>query len=79
MNKFIRYWNQNRLMIIIVLIIIVLVIAVIQTVNYLLGNINEPLIQTEEKIPDLSRPTESVLSGEKVPEENSHENTNVIK
>ena len=79
MNKFIRYWNQNRLMIIIILIIIVLVIAVIQTVNYLLGNINEPLIQTEEKIPDLSRPTESVLSGEKVPEENSHENANVIK
>ena len=79
MNKLIRYWNQNRLMIIIILIIIVLVIAVIQTVNYLLGNINEPVTQEEEKIPDLSRPTESALSGEEVPEENSQENANAIK
>ena len=79
MNKLIRYWNQNRLKIIITIIIIVLIIVVIQIINNFLANIQGSSTQTEWKVPDLSRPTESVLSGEEIPEETADKNAEIIK
>ena len=79
MNKLIRYWNQNRLKIIITILIIVLIIVVIQIINNFLANIQGSSTQTEWKVPDLSRPTESVLSGEEIPEETADKNAEIIK
>ena len=79
MNKLIRYWNQNRLMIVIMVIIIVLIIVVIRVVNGIMSNMQESVIQAEEKIPDLEKPTESVLGGGEMTEEVSTENTEIIK
>ena len=79
MNKLIRYWNQNRLKIIITIIIIVLIIVIIQVINSFLDDIQDPTIQTEQKIPDLSNPSESVLSGEEIPEETAEGNAEIIK
>ena len=79
MNKLIRYWNQNRLMIVIIIIIIVLVIAIIRVINGLLENTKEVVEQEKWKIPDLSNPTESVISGGEVTQEEADENSIVIK
>ena len=79
MNKLIRYWNQNRMKIIITVIIIVFIVILIQTINAILKNTRHEENENKEKIVDMSIPSESVISGEELPEETTQENVNIIK
>ena len=81
MNRFIRYWNQNRVRIIITILIIAFIIILIQTINYILGQAqdNETGNRENTTIEDTSRPSESVISGEEIPEETTDTNVNIIK
>ena len=79
MNKLIRYWNQNRLKIIITGIIIVFIIILIQTINAILKNTRLEENEKKETIVDTSRPSESVITGEKLPEETTDSNVETIK
>ena len=78
MKKLIRYWNQNRLKIIIIGIIIVFIIILIQVINGILEK-TKPDPSTEKVvIKDTSKPSESVITGEEVKEEVTENNTNII-
>ena len=79
MNKLIRYWNQNRLKIIITGIIIVFIIILIQTINAILKNTRLEENENKETIVDTSKPSESVITGEKLPEETTDSNVETIK
>lgn len=81
MNRFIRYWNQNRVRIIITILIIAFIIILIQTINYILGQAqdNETGNRENTTIEDTSRPSESVISGEEIPEETTDTNVNIIQ
>lgn len=79
MNRFIRYWNQNRFKIIITLIIVVFIWLLIYIINSILANIPQESINTNVTIQDSSKPTESVITGEEMPEETVNENTNLIQ
>ena len=79
MNKLIRYWNQNRLKIIITGIIIVFIIILIQTINAILKNTRLEENENKETIVDTSRPSESVITGEKLPEKTTDANVETIK
>ena len=78
MNRFIRYWNQNRGKIIMTIAIIAFVIVIIQIFDNLLENTNSSST-SQNKVVDKNKPTESVITGEKVSEEKTEENTRVIK
>lgn len=78
MKKLIRYWNQNRLKIIIIGIIIVFIIILIQVINGILAR-TKPEFNTENtEIKDTSKPSESVITGGEVKEEVTENNTNII-
>ena len=79
MKKLIRYWNQNRLKIIITVIIIVFIIILIQVINSILKNVNVVENINNGQIIDTSKPTESVITGEKLPEEKVNTNVELIK
>lgn len=79
MNKLIRYWNQNRLKIIITGIIIVFIIILIQTINAILKNTRFEENENKETIVDTSKPSESVITGEKLPEKTTDANVETIK
>lgn len=79
MKKLIRYWNQNRLKIIIIGIIIVFIIILIQTINGILERVNTDSNETNVVIKDTSIPGESVITGEELPEETTNTNVNIIK
>lgn len=79
MKKLIRYWNQNRLKIIITVIIIVFIIILIQVINSILKNVNIVENINNGQIIDTSKPTESVITGEKLPEEKVNTNVELIK
>ncbi len=79
MNKLIRYWNQNRLKIIITGIIIVFIIVIIQTINSILKGVSTSQNLKENTIIDTSKPSESVITGEELPEETTDTNVNIIK
>lgn len=79
MKKLIRYWNQNRLKIIITVIIIVFIIILIQAINQILENTRVPESAKNETIVDTSRPSESVITGEEIPKETADENVEIIK
>ena len=81
MNKFIRYWNQNRNDIIKLIAIIAFIIIIIQLLNKMLvnSNKNKTEIQNETTIKDVKKPTQSVITGQKVSKAQTEENTNVIE
>lgn len=79
MKKLIRYWNQNRLRIIITGIIIVFIIILIQAINTILKNTRVEENQNKETIVDTSKPSESVITGEGLPEETTNQNVDTIK
>lgn len=79
MNKLIRYWNQNRLRIIITVLIIAFIIILIQIINSILESTRSTSNSGNKIIEDTSRPSESVLTGEKIPEKDTDENINIIK
>lgn len=80
MNRFIRYFNQNRVRIIITILIVVFIIVLIQTINYILKQ-SQPDIQptNQTEIEDTSIPSESVITGEKIEKETTEVNTDIIK
>lgn len=78
MNRFIRYWNQNKNKIIITILIVVFIIILIQTINYILGQIQNEPQPSNSDIEDTSRPSESVMTGERLPEETTDNNIEII-
>ena len=82
MNKFIRYYNQNRKKVWIAIIIIAFAIFMIQIVNQLMGELNKQNAQNENTIAKTQpkdSPSTSVITGTKVEEEQTKENTTIIK
>lgn len=79
MKKLIRYWNQNRLKIIITVLIIVFIIILIQAINGILASTKPDYTSNNVYIKDSSKPSESVISGGEVKEEVTEENTEIIK
>lgn len=79
MNKLIRYWNQNRLRIIITVLIIAFIIILIQVINSILESTRTTSESGNKIIEDTSRPVESVITGEKLPNETTNENVDMIK
>ena len=80
MNRFIRYFNQNRVKVVIIILIIAFIIFLIYTINNILGRVNDNIEYEESNvIVDSSRPTESVISGEKIPEETTNYNVEIIE
>lgn len=78
MNRFIRYWNQNRKKIIITIVIIVFVIIIIQLVNSFLKQRASQREERNKETLSSTQPIESVITGTKVPEEITKQNTDVI-
>lgn len=78
MKKFIRYLNQNRIKVIITIFIIVFLIALIHTINNILGQAQTEQPSTNSIIEDTSRPSESVITGEELPEETTDANIEII-
>lgn len=77
MNKFIRYWNQNRKKIIIIIAVIAFIIILIQIINSILANGAKTEINSERK--DKTKPSQSVITGGEVPERITDNNTETIK
>ena len=79
MNRFIRYLNQNRVRVVIIILVIAFIIILIQTINHILGQVNNTATPEQENvIEDDSRPSESVISGEEITEEATNNNINII-
>ena len=80
MNRFIRYFNQNRVKVVIIILIIAFIIFLIYTINNILKRVNDNVEYGEPNtVVDTSRPTESVITGEEIPEETVEENSNIIE
>ncbi len=80
MNRFIRYFNQNRIRIIITILIVVFIIIIIQVVNYILKQSRTEYQPSNSiTIEDTSIPSESVITGEKLPEETTNTNIETIQ
>lgn len=77
-NRIIRYFNQNRIKVIITIFIIVFIIVLIYTVNNILANRPQTILP-EDTIIDSGIPSESVISGTKVEEEKTENNISIIK
>lgn len=80
MNKWIRYWNQNRKKVIITIAVIAFIIIIIQIINNFMGNMQKR--ENKEKnntVVDKTNPIQSTLTGEKVSENITKQNTDVIK
>lgn len=78
MNRFIRYFNQNRVGIIIAILIVAFIIILIQAINNILKQSQTEEEITESVIQDSSRPVESVITGEELTEETTDNNLNII-
>ena len=78
MNRFIRYFNQNRVKIIIAILIVAFIIILVQAINNILKEMQTEEEPTEPVIQDSSRPVESVITGEELTEETTDNNLNVI-
>ena len=78
MNRFIRYFNQNRVKIIIAILIVAFIIILIQAINHILKQSQTEEELTESVIQDSSRPVQSVITGEELTEETTDNNLNVI-
>lgn len=80
MNRFIRYWNQNRKNILITLLIVIFIFIIIKVINNLLKEDNKNISYTNTiQIEDTSIPKESVITGQEVPEEITNNNLDIIK
>ena len=78
MNRFIRYFNQNRVKIIIAILIVAFIIILIQALNYILKQSQTEIQLSNSTIVDTSMPSQSVITGEEVPEETTDININII-
>ena len=79
MNRIIRFFNQNRIRIIITILIIVFILSIIYAVNKILEQTRTDISQVSNHIEDSSVPIESVITGEEIDEEVTLENTNTIR
>ena len=80
MKKLVKYWNQNRIKVIITIFIIVFVIVLINVLNGLMEQVQNNVGETNTNgITDTARPSESVISGDSVSEDVTDENTEIIK
>lgn len=80
MNRFIRYWNQNRRKIIIAILIVAFVILIIRTINYILiQDTEEHITRVNTVVQDSSIPSESVLTGESLSTEVTNINMDLIE
>lgn len=77
MNRFIRYWNQNRKKIIITIAIIAFIFLLTRLLNYIAKNNNES--EENRAIIHTSKPIQSVITGENVSEEITDNNTQIIQ
>lgn len=78
-NRIIRYFNQNRIKVIITIFVIVFIIILIYTVNSILANREPENTQRNDTIIDSSVPSESVITGETVDTDKTEANTNLIE
>lgn len=78
MNRFIRYFNQNRVKIIIAILIVAFIIILVQAINNILKEMQTEEEPTEPVIQDSSRPVESVITGEELTEKTTDNNLNII-
>ena len=79
MQKLISFWNQNRVKIVIIGLIIIFIIILIFTINTILSTNTENTNQvTENKIVDISKPTESVITGESISENITENNMKMV-
>lgn len=78
MNRFIRYFNQNRIRIIITILIVAFIVLIIQLINYILKQNVPESIQADTDIVDTSVPKESVITGDELAEEVTEANVNII-
>lgn len=85
MNNIIRMWNQNRKKIIVIVLVVVFCFLIIQALNQRAKNqlknrnLNEETISKEEQEKIKNLPTTSIITGEKVKEETTKTNVNVIE
>lgn len=79
MNNIIRFWNQNRKMIIIGVIAIVLLIVIIQVLNQIVKEQNRPSnnVQNVEKQEEL--PTKSIIGDKTIAVETTKSNVDLIE
>lgn len=76
MRNFIRYWNQNRKKIIMIIAIIAFIFIIIRILdNFYKNKPNNISTSTVDR----TKPIQSVITGQKVSEEKTEENINVIK
>lgn len=81
MKKLIRYFNQNRKKILLILLIIVFLIILVRVLNYIVKtNIQEENnnISNTNTNRDTSIPSEAIISGEEIPEEEAREDKEII-
>lgn len=79
MKKLIRYWNQNRIKIIITIFIIVFILALIYVINKIISQVQDNTISNTSGIVDTAKPSESVISGDSVSDEITETNMDVIR
>lgn len=77
MNRFIRYWNQNRKKIIITIAIIAFIIILIRVLNYFAKNNKGQ--DGNGIVIDPTKPTQSIITGTVVTEEITDNNTETIE
>ena len=78
MNKLIRYWNQNRVKIILVVAVITFLIIVIQLLNQVAKENNKANNTKKENVVE-GLPTESIIGGQTVSTEKTEVNVNEIE
>ena len=78
MNKLIRYWNQNRVKIILVVAVIAFLIIVIQLLNQVARENNKANNTKKENVVE-GLPTESIIGGQTVSTEKTEVNVNEIE
>lgn len=80
MNRLLRYWNQNKKKVLITIGIIVFIIIILQVLNVIAKQSNTKTNnKIKTNIKDNHKPTQSVITGEELPEQVTQENTDIIK
>lgn len=81
MNKLLRYWNKNKGKILITISVIAFLIISFRVADSLIRIQNENKAETPKynRVKDIKNPTESVISGEKVKQNISTQNSEIIK
>lgn len=79
MKKLIRYWNQNRIKVIITIFIIVFILVLISVINNIISQVQDNTMSNTSEIIDTAKPSESVISGDSVSDEVTEANMDIIR